>query len=529
MRFVKARKLDTPTWTMLLLTGLSVSIGWGIRGQFGHEYGAALAGALAGMVIALLSGREDWRERVHYFAFFGAIGMAFGGGMSYMKDIAYAHSSDPWTVLYGFACIFILGFIWTAPGGAGIAIAAFFTREELTKFFAPICAVFAAWYLQDLTRPLYRGFAPLRPIAGQPMSALLAVIAVLVLAAVRRKTWGLGSKLVVFMGLGWCLGHLFLIELLHLDLNPPRGDSWAGYLGMVGGILAFCWWEKLGGIGFATTASGFLGGIGFALGTAVKLVVMASGYETNWHSVMEQSQGFFLGIALAIALGLLIRRAPAHEAEPRVRRWTEVFSVVFVLSVLTYLNFRRSPGEWVKEISTLQPRLYGISLAGDLLPSRGFIGWFEIFYLAITAAMVFLLIQHLRRPLPFIPNTWLGKGQLFYLVFLWSIVTINFVHVLPRFTPIRLVTDWFMAINAIFCTVLLVYACFAAPVRHAPPDVNAPFGPWIRRAVAFGFLGCALVSVGGWAAKRACWGDKPAGEVAHDQIRFGPNNTNTVK
>ena len=64
-------------WMFVLLTGLSVSIGWGIRGQFGHEYGAALAGALGGMVVALLSGREDWRRRVPFFAVLGAIGFGF--------------------------------------------------------------------------------------------------------------------------------------------------------------------------------------------------------------------------------------------------------------------------------------------------------------------------------------------------------------------------------------------------------------------------------------------------------------------
>jgi len=92
---LQARKLTASSWPLLLLSGLSVSIGWGIRGQFGHEYGAALAGALAGMVIALLSGREDWQQRVHNFAFFGTVGIAFGGGMSYTKTVAYARSSDP--------------------------------------------------------------------------------------------------------------------------------------------------------------------------------------------------------------------------------------------------------------------------------------------------------------------------------------------------------------------------------------------------------------------------------------------------
>lgn len=520
------------SWSLIILCGLSVSIGWGVRGQFGHEYGAALAGALGGMVVALLSGREDWRRRVHYFSFFGAVGLAFGGGMSYMKTVAYAHSSDPLTVFYGFFCVFVLGFIWSAPGGAGIALAAYLDREELTKCFAPICAVFLTWYLQDATRPWYRGAAHdwFGFLAGQAMSALLAVIAVLILTLIRRKTWGIGSELIVYMGLGWCAGHLLLIELLHLDMNPPRGDSWAGYLGLVFGILAFCWRRSLGGVGFATLAIGFLGGIGFALGTAVKIIVMASGFETNWHSIMEQTQGFFIGIAIAIGMAFLIRRAPPLIDEPRVRRWTEVFSVTFVLSGLTYLNFRRSPGEWVKEVANLQPQLYGIQLAANLMPSRGFIGWFETVYIGIAFAMILLLIQHLRRPIAFLSVDWMGKGQLFYLVFLWSVVTINFVHVLPRFTPIRLVTEWFMTINAIACTILLIDASYSRRVAAVTAQTQAaPYSLWIRKTVVLGLLGVLLVCVTGWTTKRLAWGDKPAGIVNTDQIRFGPNNTNTIK
>ena len=40
-------------WEMVLLCGLSLCVGWGIRGNFGHEYGAALPGALAAMAIVL--------------------------------------------------------------------------------------------------------------------------------------------------------------------------------------------------------------------------------------------------------------------------------------------------------------------------------------------------------------------------------------------------------------------------------------------------------------------------------------------
>ena len=76
------------TWLLVLLTGLSLSVGWGIRGNFGHEYGAMIPGALAAMAVVLLSGREDWWPRIAYFGMFGALGWSFGGSMSYMQVIA---------------------------------------------------------------------------------------------------------------------------------------------------------------------------------------------------------------------------------------------------------------------------------------------------------------------------------------------------------------------------------------------------------------------------------------------------------
>src|SRR5207249_5807052 len=41
-------------------------------------------GALAAIAAALMSGREAWRSHIPYFAFFGALGWAFGGSISNM-------------------------------------------------------------------------------------------------------------------------------------------------------------------------------------------------------------------------------------------------------------------------------------------------------------------------------------------------------------------------------------------------------------------------------------------------------------
>src|SRR6478735_6480762 len=109
-----------------------------------------IPGTLAAMAAALLSGREDWLSRVPAFGFFGALGWSFGGSISYMQVIAYTHSGHSGSVLYGFACLFVIGFLWAAMGGAGTALPAFLDRQRLTGFFAPLLAVFAAWWLQDV-------------------------------------------------------------------------------------------------------------------------------------------------------------------------------------------------------------------------------------------------------------------------------------------------------------------------------------------------------------------------------------------
>ncbi len=106
----------------ILLVALSLSIGWGIRGNYGHETGAMFPGAVAAIAVALLSGRADWQRRVAFFAFFGALGWAFGGSVSYMQVIAYTHSGHLPSQVYGFACLYVIGFLWGGLGGAGTAL-----------------------------------------------------------------------------------------------------------------------------------------------------------------------------------------------------------------------------------------------------------------------------------------------------------------------------------------------------------------------------------------------------------------------
>jgi len=46
--------VDVSVYAALLVPALALSLGWGIRGQFGGKYGAAIAGGILGLTLALL-------------------------------------------------------------------------------------------------------------------------------------------------------------------------------------------------------------------------------------------------------------------------------------------------------------------------------------------------------------------------------------------------------------------------------------------------------------------------------------------
>ncbi|MFM9078751.1 MAG: hypothetical protein ACKOTE_01220, partial [Opitutaceae bacterium] len=52
------RARNTPAlWEAVLFPALAGGMGWGIRGQFGHETGAMIAGVLVALTLLLLFGR----------------------------------------------------------------------------------------------------------------------------------------------------------------------------------------------------------------------------------------------------------------------------------------------------------------------------------------------------------------------------------------------------------------------------------------------------------------------------------------
>lgn len=517
-------------WQMILLCGLSLCVGWGIRGNFGHEYGAAIPGALAAMAIVLLSGREDWLRYIHFFALFGALGWSFGGSMSYMMVVGYSHSSHTPTVLYGFANLFVIGFLWAALGGAGTALPAFLTeitqgqpKTLLPIFMLPICVVFIGWSLQavivDLIfapKRMQRHESPLYWYDSDWLAALVAIVAALIVIIYRGQI-DMATSLILYLGVGWFVGFLLLVNVLKLRMTPPRGDNWAGCVGMVVGLLVHCWQFKLGGVAFVTLMSGFAGGVAFSFGQLLKQIGIKTGIQTNWHSVMEQLQGLLFGVGIAITFALILDRTPPLETEPTFPRWMEMFAVLCILIALTYLNYRKAGQTWVDSVDSLPERMFGLPVIGWFRHSRGWIGWFELFYIALSIMLITVLAVNLRDPIPFISTHWLGKGQLLYLVFLWWIVVINFERALVNFSAGRMITEGVITLNAVLCTGIVTIGANVAPKQTGN---GFSFSDWIVTISIWGIVVMIGTSLAFWGIKHLLYGKQHApGAALH--IRFG--------
>ncbi|MFI5460083.1 MAG: hypothetical protein ACHRXM_32085 [Isosphaerales bacterium] len=497
-----------------VLTALSLSLGWGIRGNFGHEYGAMIPGALAAMAAVLLSGRVDWQRRIVYFAMFGALGWSFGGSISYMQVVAYTHSGHSPSVLYGFACLFVIGFLWAALGGAGTALPAVVDQSFLSALFPPIYAVFLIWWLQGVAiEPLLRrqGYN-LNWYDTDWLAALLALFAVLLVAGVRRRLDG-PTSLILHLAAGWWAGFLVLVLALDLRMTPPRGDNWAGCVGMTVGLLWYCRRAGLFDVARAALVCGFVGGIGFALASMLKLVEVTSGYQTNWHSILEQTTGLFNGIGLATAVAGLARWSPSIALARERRPATEPFALGFVLLGITYLNLRKNVAQWVAA-KAMPAEMAGVAAWV----------WFELGYVLLALSMLALFLRHRQRPLPIVPESWLGKGQLLYVGFLWWLVAGNFVRALVSFEAERLVTEGVIYLVALACTLILLLSSDSArtPADQPPPALRGRMG--LTTLVAVGLVAAILSIVADWAVVRAIYGDQFAGHAGL-HIRFGPKAT----
>lgn len=105
----------------VLLTSMAAGTGWGIRGQYGHETGAMIAGTLAALTLVLLFVPGAVSLTGARAAAMMATAIGIGGSMTYGQTVGLSHDHEiignaaAWW--WGMLGLFVKGGVWIGFGG----------------------------------------------------------------------------------------------------------------------------------------------------------------------------------------------------------------------------------------------------------------------------------------------------------------------------------------------------------------------------------------------------------------------------
>lgn len=242
----------------------AVSYGWGMRGTtIGGEKGAMLPGALIGAIIALTSGILIVQEYFYVFAALGAIGMYFGGCMTYGETLGLSMNAKPAeNMKKGLTALFIKGFLWFGTFGAilttGInAISGVYSVLELIVIFimTPALSLVCYHYINhplDIDQHIFPKiyFSKTRKEYWGAMVGLMG--ALLIINIIKLNGYVVIFSLIcgVSGGIGWVIAQLLQIGIKHYSTKSKyvfirkistqnKIDSWKAMectLGSIGAL-----------------------------------------------------------------------------------------------------------------------------------------------------------------------------------------------------------------------------------------------------------------------------------------------------
>ncbi|MFN0100647.1 MAG: hypothetical protein ACKV2U_01015 [Bryobacteraceae bacterium] len=232
-----------------LLPAVAMMLGWGLRGFIGGgPFGAMIPGAMVALALCWLYPRRD----VAMLAAFAAIGVGFGGEMTYGQTVGFIVKAD--TFWWGLLGLALKGAIWGALAGAVIGMA--FTPRPMLMLGGGAVMAFATW-------------------------------------------------------VGWKLINEPKVIYFSNPLDRPRPEIWAGFLLAALALVGYLGWRGKMQPAARFAIAGFVGGgIGFGGGGAIQGLgrIFTPELNLHWWKYMEFFFGFCFGWALAWAW--------AHSALP---------------------------------------------------------------------------------------------------------------------------------------------------------------------------------------------------------------------
>lgn len=173
-------------------------LGWGLRGFIGGgPFGAMIPGAMVVLALGFLYPRRDWTM----LAAFGAIGVGFGGEMTYGQTVGFIVKAE--TFWWGFLGLGLKGAIWGALAGA-VIVMGFTPRTRLVACGAAamILATWAGWKLVNEPKLVYFSNLLDRPRPEIWAGFLLAAVALSKVVGPLAQRWAWVCFVGGFIGFG---------------------------------------------------------------------------------------------------------------------------------------------------------------------------------------------------------------------------------------------------------------------------------------------------------------------------------------
>lgn len=238
---------------------MALGTGWAVRGRFGHEQGAAWAGAIGALCLILVAGRKDWYDKAFRIVMAAAFGWGISGVMSYGMIVGYGRGTDFGNVYYGLLMLFVLGLLYGFLGGGLFGLALVESKANKVRWHSLLAEMIAFGLL----------------------------------------TYGV------------------LINQLEWFMTPPRSEMWAACLGASIALAWFILRNHHANVMKVAVWSAFGAGFGFAFGNFLQVMGNTSGIDFNFWNVMEYSIGFFGGAGMAY--GTFTAEWPAVDEKREVR------------------------------------------------------------------------------------------------------------------------------------------------------------------------------------------------------------------
>ena len=262
----------------ILLVGIAFGTAWAIRGQFGHEPGAAFAGMIGGAALLLVARRSEWYHKMLPMIAMSAIGWGTTGMISYGMVTGYCKAADLLNSTYGFLSLFVIGGLFGLIGGGLVGLSLTSSSSSKVKW----------------------------------------------------------ASLLAEMVAGGIIAYFFLIEQVELLMTPPRNESWAICLGagaaMVWHMLRNGHTSALRVAFYAMLGAGF----GFSFGNFLQISGDLLQIQFNMWNVMEYNIGFWGGSGMAY--GVFTSEWP-KKYEPAGKN-ENVLSLLLILLIIPLLVWK---------------------------------------------------------------------------------------------------------------------------------------------------------------------------------------------